>query len=537
MVLVSGPIDENDPRFAEALFRYRLIAEAVEAADEARGRLLREVEAKTHTAPDGREKTVTLRTLQRWVDRFKQHKLAGLRRKVRKDKGRVRAISDAALAAAIARRDEENDRSTPTVIDILERADIVAKGALKRSTLDRHLDRCGKSRRMLHVFGIKRHVRLSFAHPLDFVVGDFHDGPYVRADTGEIRRAQLGAFIDHCSRYVPESRWGLAEDFMAVRRGLRVFVTAWGLMDKLYVDRGPGYQARRFHFACDQLGINLVHSKPYVSEGRGLVERFNRTAKEAFEVEVRLRKEPPTVAELNAFWRAWLEERYHHRPHSETGETPHERWQRLLAEIEVRRPDPVLLDEVLRLHARRKVHVKTSTVEVCDVRFVVDTALRRRWVDVLYDPHDLSSVLIYFQGKRIQRATPQVPGEHPVAAPTKGPAPAPTIDYLALLVRDYEHRRAHETAAIRFRAVQRNDADLTLSCLCERLKTCCGRPLGPVEQEQAAATLQTLAPVEIAIADCALKTAVALLGPGLHAAQYLEALRAHVLRVRRKGVP
>lgn len=534
---MSDPFDEDDPQLQRMLFRHRLIAEAAAAPKGARAALLRAVAAQTHTAPDGREVHVTLRTLQRWLKAYRASRLVGLRRKVRKDKGLLRALTEAAVTDAIARRAEENRRSTPTIIDILERADRIAKGAVKRSTLDRHLDRRGQSRRMLHVLGTKRHVKLSFPHPLDFVVGDFHQGPYVHTATGELRRAVLGAFIDHCSRYVPESRYGLAEDLMAVRRGLRVLVTATGLMVKLYVDNGPGYQARRFLFACDQLGIDLVHSQPYVSEGRGVIERFNRTIKEAFEVEVRLRHEPPTLAELNAFWRAWLEERYHQREHSETGEPPHERWHRLLQETTLRRPDPVLLDEVLRLHARRKVHTKTSTVEVCGVPFVVDTALRRRKVDVLYDPDDLGSVLVYFDGRRIQRATPQVPGEPPVVAPAKTPPPPPAIDYLGLLVRDYERRRAHQTAAIRFCAVRDDAADLTLACLCERLTTCCGRPLGPVEKEHAATTLHTLAPVEVAIADCALKTAVAVLGPGLHAAQYLEALRTHVLRVRRKGAP
>ena len=110
---------------------------------------------------------------------------------------------------------------------------------------------------------------------------------------------------------------------MHVRRELRAFCVAHGVMHKLYVDRGPRYQANRFHFGCAQLDIELVHSKPYVSEGRGGIERFNRTVKEAFEVEVRLRREPSTLDEFNQFWWAWLDERYHR---SETGEPPLERW-------------------------------------------------------------------------------------------------------------------------------------------------------------------------------------------------------------------
>ncbi len=528
--------DDDDAKLARTLLRYHLIAEAAEAPKGERTALLREAAGAEHTWSDGRTVRVSLRTLQRWVRRFKSGGLAALARTLRKDKGRVRALPEAAIARVVALRKEGTSRSTPTLIDIVERAGEVAKGSLKRSTLDRHLDRRGASRRMLHVLGGKRHVRLQFDHPLDFVLGDFHAGPYVRTATSEVCRSELGAFIDHCSRYVPESRYGLTEDLMHVRRGLRALVVGHGPPLRLYVDRGPGYKAERFHFGCAQLGIDLVHSKPYTSEGRGAIERFNRTVKEAFEVEVRLRAELPTLDELNAFWRAWLDERYHRVPHSETGEPPALRWQRLLAATEVRHADPVLLDEVLRLRATRKVHVKTSTVEVCGVRFVVDTSLRKRRVQVLYDPSDLSSVLVFFDGRRIQRASPQLAGEPPVAAPDPGAPPPPSVDYLALLRRDYERRRAETTAAIHFRAAPAGeDAQLTVSLLRERLRACCGRPLGDVEAEHTAAVLHEIAPVEIAIADSALRTAVATLGPSLHASQYLNQLREHVLRARRKG--
>jgi putative transposase len=527
--------DDDERRIESALFRYRLIADAIEAPKSARGGLLRAVSEEDHTGPGGRRVHVSLRTLERWVERYEDKKLSGLMRTPRRDRGKTRSIPAAALDRVIALRKEEPSRSTPTLIDIVERAGEIAKGALRRSTLDRHLDKHAASRRMMHVLGTKRHVRLSFECPLDFVVGDFHAGPWIRTDTGEIRRAELEAFIDHTSRYVPDSRYGMTEDFMAVRRALRALCTAWGVPKRVYVDNGPGYQANRFHFGCAELGIDLCHSKPYVSEGRGVIERFNRTVKESFEVEVRLRKEPPTLDELNAFWRAWLDERYHRRNHSETGEPPHDRWHRLLATTQVRRPDPALLDELLRLRVRRTVHAKTSTVEVGGVPFVVDTSLRKRRVDVLYDPHDLSSVLIYFDGRRIQRASPQVAGETPHAGHAAPARPAPTVDYLELLRRDHERRRVEQVSTIRFRAAPDTSATLTLARFLEQLRTCSGRALGDVEKQHAAEVLDALAPLEIAIADAALKTAVATLGHGLHASQYLDALRKHVLALTKKG--
>jgi putative transposase len=527
--------EDDDAKLAEALFRYRLIAEAASAPREARAKILAQLAAQEHVREGGECVRVSRRTLGRWLKRYQKDKLAGLVRRRRKDKGKLRGLTPEALERAILHRREEPARSTPTLIDILERSGQVAKGALKRATLDRHLDRKDASRRRLGALGAKRHVRLAFDHPLDFVVGDFHVGPWIRVGADELRRARLSAFIDHCSRYLPDSRYVLAEDLMAVRRGLRALIAAHGLPRKMYVDNGAAYQAGRFAFACAHLDIELCHSKPYVSEGRGIIERFNRTTKDAFEVEVRLRPEPLTLDELNVFWRAWREERYHLRPHSETDEPPAERWARLTATADVRCADPVLVDELLRLQARRKVHKKTSAVEVCGVAFVVDTALRGRRVDVLYDPHDLGSVLVYFDGRRIQRATPQRPGEAPVSAPPSAPRPPPSVDYLELLRRDHERRRAAELGAIRFRGPSDESARLTLPKLVERLRALSGRPLGDVEAAHAAAVLDALAPVEVALCDVALNLAAATLGRGLHASQYLDALRAHVLRARRKG--
>jgi hypothetical protein len=110
-----------------------------------------------------------------------------------------------------------------------------------------------------------------------------------------------------------------------------------------------------------------------------------------------------------------------------------------------------------------------------------------------------------------------------------------SLDYLGLVRRDHDRRRAAELSTIRFQPVPRDDVQITLSILVERLRVCCGRPLGGVERQEAAAALAALAPVEVAIADTALKIAVATLGHSLHASQYLEALRSHVLLLRTKG--
>jgi hypothetical protein len=85
---------DDDARLALALFRYRLIAEAVEARKGERAAILRPCAGEEHLCPDGRPMRVTLRTLQRWVARFEREKLAGLMRLPRKDKVGLEFIDD-----------------------------------------------------------------------------------------------------------------------------------------------------------------------------------------------------------------------------------------------------------------------------------------------------------------------------------------------------------------------------------------------------------------------------------------------------------
>src|SRR5262249_32945162 len=91
--------------------------------------------------------------------------------------------------------------------------------------------------------------------------------------------------------------------------------------------------------------------------------------------------------------------------------------------------------------------------------------------------------------------------------------------------------------AIRFRGPSDESALLTLPRLLERLRTLSGRPLGEVEAAHAAALLDSIAPVEIAICDTALNIAAATLGQGLHASPYAAVLRAPVPRARTQRPP
>jgi len=523
----------DDHDLAIAAFRHRFLADALEAEGEAIITILQAQAGQLRTDPRGQSRAVSVRTLARWLAAYRRGGFLALCPQPRKDRGALRAIPVEVFARAQALRREKPARPTKTIIDILVREKTVARGTVARSTLDRHLASQGLSRHTLRSLGQKTFRRIATTAPFELVVADFHHGPYVRTADGSLRRALLGAHIDHFSRFIPEGRYFLHEDYAALRFGFRRLLTAFGLPQTYYVDNGPSFQATRFHAACAALGLRLVHSPPYQSECRGVVERFNRTVKEQFETEVRGREEPLTLDELNAYFEAWLAERYHQDLHSETGESPRDRFQRTA----VLRPAPDLaaVDELLRLRERRRVHKKWSTVEVLATRYLVDPSLRGRKVDVLYDPFAPESVLVVFDGRVVQRAFPQQPGDIP--PPATPPAPqGPATDYLALLRADYERRTQSELAALRLRTTPAVP-ELPLVDLVSLLASCRGTELTPAERSRAAALWRKLRPIDPEAARHALRAAQRRLGTTLHLDLYLDALTAHLVRLRTKKGP
>jgi putative transposase len=520
-----------------ATFRYRVIAEVVEVSADALTAAVAEAAARSYVTPDGTTVEVTDRTIWRWLAAYREGGLTGLQPKARKDRGRLLACSAEVLKQAARLRRENEARPTKTIIDILERTKVVEPGSLARSTLDRHLDHMGLSRRRLYRLGRKTYKQIHTEAPFELVIADFHHGPYVRVgDDDRARRALLLAFIDHFSRYVPEGRYYLHEDFVVLRFGFRRVLVVFGRFVRLYVDNGPSFQSNRFHAACshEQIGIELVHSKPYVSEGRGVCERFNKTLKEQFESEVRNRDELLTLDELNAYFEAWLAERYHRDKNSETGQPPFERFTSTPALLRPA-PETTLIDELLRLRDRRKVHNKWSTVQVHGRRYLVDSALRGRRVHVLYDPFDSDYVLVEYDGRIVQRAYLQKPGQVPPPLPKNQAPDGPKTDYLALLRKDYEARTRAELSALRLRPAAPSP-ELSLVNLVDLVQSCRGALLSDRERSDVAALFRKMRPIDPQAATSALDGARRRLGSGLHLRVYLDALQTSLVRNRTKGV-
>lgn len=165
------------------------------------------------------------------------------------------------------------------------------------------------------------------------------------------------------------------------------------------------------------------------------IERFFGFVRSDFLPELQ-RSSLTTLAHLNESLLAWLEVLYHRKLHSETGQSPLERYRQNPAPT-TRPVDPTTLRQAF-LHRDQRTITKTATFSFQANRYRVPDYLRGQSVELRYDPFDLSRLQVWFQDTFLQMAQPDhlINPIHPDITPNPRPASPPKdpgLDYLALL--------------------------------------------------------------------------------------------------------
>jgi putative transposase len=250
-------------------------------------------------------------------------------------------------------------------------------------------------------------------------------------------KSYLFAFVDDHSRAVMGARWAHHDDVVRMAAAFRPALQARGVPRACYLDNGSPFVDAWLLRGCAVLGVKLIHSRPGKPEGRGKIERFFRTVRDQFLVEVGDGSGVADLAEMNRLFHAWTETSYHRAVHSETGEAPAERWEKATpAERAV--PEPGLLREAFLWSERRKAD-KTALVRMHGNAYQVDAWLAGRTVELLFSPFDLDRVEVRLGGKPAGAAVPFTVGRHRhpkarLSGSQPRTEPAPTgIDYLAAL--------------------------------------------------------------------------------------------------------
>lgn len=404
-----------------ALFRYALVRQATDEqlTPRQRGALVAELAEQDHIGPNGIRVRISRATLDRWILAWRRGGFEALKPAPRA--GGLRTSTEI-LELAVALKQEVPRRTAAQV-----RAILLAKlgSAPSQRNLQRHFGRLGLNSKgpanLKRSFG-----RFEACSPNDLWTGDVLHGPVVGG-----RKSYLFAFIDDHSRLLVGYRFGVAEDALRLEAALRAALASRGIPKALYVDNGSPFVSRQLIRACAVLGIRLVHSAPGQPEGRGKIERFFRTVRDQFLVEIQAQP-LSDLDELNRRFQAWVEIIYHRREHSETSQAPLERYQHSEA---AGLPTPAQLREAFLWSEHRTV-TKTATVSLWGNSYEVDAHLAGQKVELVFDPFDLAEVAVRWRGKDLGLALPHTirRHSHPKARPEPAAESKPTgIDYLGLV--------------------------------------------------------------------------------------------------------
>jgi putative transposase len=410
-----------------ALFRYALVREAADEklSKAERGRIVRRLAETTHTGPDGTPVIVARPTIDRWVRAYRRGGFAALAPTARRTEPRTPA---GLLMLACDLRREDPARTAAHIAEMITASH---EWSPSPRTLQRHFRALGLTGAALTgeniAFG-----RFEATRPNELWVGDALHGPVVGN-----KKAILFAFLDDHSRLVTGHRWTWSEDTLSAESALRRGILSRGVPGTAYLDNGSSFVSKQLLRALAILGVRLVHSRPGRPQGRGKIERFFRTVRDQFLVEA-THSDIGTLEALEQRFVAWTERVYHRRVHSETGETPLDRFS-VLGSPQI--PPMALVKEAFLFSEWRTV-AKTATVSLFSNHYEVDQALIGRRVELVFDPFDLAQITVRYMDTDFGLAVPQRIGRHvhPMAKVATTQVVPTGIDYLRIV--EASHRSA-----------------------------------------------------------------------------------------------
>jgi putative transposase len=238
-------------------------------------RVVRANDRKTAT------RTLSERTLKRWISDFKKHGERALAPRRRKADMSVPAWAPTflsfyqrpqkpSIAAAYQMMVERTAGDHPSI-------DQVRRFLNKLSPEAREKGRRGPQElKALQPFK-RRHT--DHMWPNDVWVSDGHtfDAEVINPLTGQAFRPEITVVLDWYTRRITGFALNLAESTVATLDALRHGITNAGMFNLFYVDNGAGFKNADIYEVVDRLGGTITHSLPYNSQARGVVERAHKT--------------------------------------------------------------------------------------------------------------------------------------------------------------------------------------------------------------------------------------------------------------------
>ncbi len=388
--------NQTTPQQTQALTRFRAL-NFVEDLLRQQGVLAEALrQASLQPWPDQNGDYYAWRTIQDWWYAYQKGGFNALVPAPRSDQGQSRVL-DTAIATWVLEQVSQN----PTVpLKVLYAHWQQSGRALPSiSVLYRYLRRQGMDRKALRAGRLETGATKAFEAPQvnDLWMVDFSPGPILSVN-GKALSTQLCVLVDDHSRLIPFAAYYPQANTEAFHHAFKEAILRRGLPRKLYTDNGKPFINAHTHLVCAQLGVRLLHCKPYHSWSKGKCERLIQTIQQGFESTLRLAgNAAASLEELNAKLSAWIQTLYHQRPHSSTGQSPEYRYQQVAKTL--RQWDPTSdIEPLFYLRLERTVR-KNGTVRLEGDLYEVPLSLRALKVQLRLDPWRRTRIEVWYQNQ------------------------------------------------------------------------------------------------------------------------------------------
>ena len=205
-------------------------------------------------------------------------------------------------------------------------------------------------------------------------------------------------FLDDFARFIVAAWYVFEENELLVMHLFKGAVATYGIPNSLFVDRGSPYMGKALQRAATLLGCKIIHTRPRDASAKGKVERIMRLFYEQLDTELALRQPPLTIEEANEYLSALISQDYHQSIHSETHQTPEERFFQFPAKHR-RFVSQEALTLIFLPCTRSKVS-KTGLIHLNKHEYLVpETPLYKQWVEVRFDLLDQTKVYVWWQDR------------------------------------------------------------------------------------------------------------------------------------------
>ena len=389
------------------------------------------VEEGVSLAQIAQKQSQTLRTLRRWVARYRAEGLVGLARKERTDQGERRKL-------------------TPEMQKLVEGLALqkppLSAAAIHRKMCDLAQSRGESSPSYSLVYAVvhqlpsalttlAHHGSKAYSENFDLVYRREASGPNViwQADHTELDimllregkepdRPWLTTIIDDYSRAI--AGYYLSFDApCALHTSLALRQAIWrkedprwhlcGIPQILYSDNGSDFTSHHLEQVSVDLKIRLQHSLPGQPRGRGRIERFFATLNQMLLSDLpgytpskgsERGKPQLTLPTFEAQFLKFLLDLYHVREHGDTKMPPQSRWEAggFLPQM----PESLEQLDLLLLTVPKGRKVRPDGIWFLGMRYIDPTLAAYVGEDVVlrYDPRDIAEVRVFYQNRFLCRA-------------------------------------------------------------------------------------------------------------------------------------